>query len=102
MKNELIAVAIIAVIFLFILSIAFQKYISTPKGRFNFDSATLKFPILGPLFQKVAVAKFSRTFSTLVKSGVAVLNALDIVGKTSGRKIILLFSPLHSLPSSHP
>jgi len=66
----------------------FKKYISTPKGRYNFDKALLKLPVLGVLFQKVAVAKFSRTFSTLVKSGVAVLNALDIVGKTSGNKVV--------------
>ena len=79
---------IFTVISLVILGVSFQKYISTPKGRFNFDAAMLKFPILGPLFQKVAVAKFSRTFSTLVKSGVAVLNALDIVGKTSGNKVV--------------
>ena len=79
---------IFTVIFLVILSIAFKKYISTPKGRFNFDSAQLKLPVLGTLFQKVAVAKFSRTFSTLVKSGVAVLNALEIVGKTSGNKVV--------------
>jgi type IV pilus assembly protein PilC len=76
------------VIFLVFFSIAFKKYISTPKGRFNFDSAQLKLPVLGTLFQKVAVAKFSRTFSTLVKSGVAVLNALEIVGKTSGNKVV--------------
>jgi type IV pilus assembly protein PilC len=66
----------------------FHKYVSTPRGKYNFDKFTLKLPVLGVLFQKVAVAKFSRTFSTLVKSGVAVLNALDIVGKTSGNKVV--------------
>ena len=67
---------------------AFKWYISTPKGGYNFDAFQLKVPVLGELFQKVAVAKFSRTFSTLVKSGVSVLNALDIVGKTSGNKVV--------------
>ncbi|MFA6384223.1 MAG: type II secretion system F family protein, partial [Candidatus Omnitrophota bacterium] len=66
---------------------AFKWYISTPKGMDNFDALQLRVPVLGTLFQKVAVAKFSRTFSTLVKSGVSVLNALDIVGKTSGNKV---------------
>jgi type IV pilus assembly protein PilC len=66
----------------------FRQYINTPKGRYNFDKALLRLPVLGTLFQKVAVAKFSRTFSTLVKSGVAVLNALEIVGKTSGNKVV--------------
>jgi len=65
-----------------------KKYISTEKGRYNFDNHKLKMPILGPLFRKLAVAKFSRTFSTLVKSGVSVLNALEIVSRTSGNKVI--------------
>jgi type IV pilus assembly protein PilC len=66
----------------------FKKYISTERGHYNFDKATLKAPILGELFRKLAVAKFSRTFSTLVKSGVSVLSALDIVSKTSGNKVV--------------
>lgn len=66
----------------------FKKYISTQKGRYNFDRQKLRFPVLGTLFRKVAIAKFSRTFSTLVKSGVAILNALDIVAKTSGNKVV--------------
>lgn len=66
----------------------FKKYISTEKGRYNFDKRLLQLPIFGDLFRKVAIAKFSRTFSTLVKSGVQILNALDIVGKTSGNRII--------------
>lgn len=70
------------------LSFLFQRYISTDRGRYNFDNTKLKSPVLGPLFLKVAVAKFSRTFSTLVKSGVSVLNALEIVAKTSGNRVI--------------
>ncbi len=66
----------------------FRKWVSTPKGRYRFDGFQLNVPVLGELFRKVAVAKFSRTFSTLIKSGVAVLNALEIVGKTAGNKVI--------------
>jgi type IV pilus assembly protein PilC len=66
----------------------FKKYISTEKGRYNFDKAKLKLPVLGELFRKVALAKFSRTFSTLVKSGVSVLTALEIVATTSGNKVV--------------
>lgn len=62
----------------------FLKYINTKKGRYWFDSKKLKLPIFGTLFVKVAISKFSRTLSTLVKSGVPILNALDIVGKTAG------------------
>ena len=77
-----ILISIIAVGFFF------QRYISTPFGRREFDKALLNLPLFGPLFTKVAVARFSRTLSTLVKSGVPILNALEIVGKTSGNKII--------------
>ncbi|MFH0828525.1 MAG: type II secretion system F family protein, partial [Candidatus Omnitrophota bacterium] len=79
---------LLAVIVGFIFTAVFKKYISTPRGRYKFDQTLLKLPVVGTLFQKVAVASFSRTFSTLVKSGVSVLNALDIVGKTSGNKVI--------------
>jgi len=68
--------------------IAFKKYITTEKGRYNFDKLKLNAPVLGILFRKIAVAKFARTFSTLVKSGVSVLSALDIVSKTAGNKIV--------------
>jgi type IV pilus assembly protein PilC len=67
---------------------AFKRYLKTTKGRYRFDSFTLKVPVFGPLLRKLAVAKFSRTFSTLVKSGVSVLSALDIVSKTSGNKVV--------------
>jgi len=66
----------------------FRKYVSTDKGRYNVDAQMLKIAVFGPLLRKVAVAKFSRTFSTLVKSGVPILNALEIVAKTSGNKVI--------------
>ena len=66
----------------------FRRFIKTKKGRLYFDSFQLKVPVLGELFRKIAVAKFSRTFSTLVKSGVSVLSALDIVSKTAGNKVI--------------
>jgi len=71
-----------------VLAFLFRRYIGTEKGRRNFDRQKLKVPVLGQLFRKVALAKFARTFSTLVKSGVAILNALDIVAKTSGNKVV--------------
>ncbi|MFH1191543.1 MAG: type II secretion system F family protein [Candidatus Omnitrophota bacterium] len=67
---------------------AFKRLLKTQKGRYRFDQFTLKVPVFGPLLRKLAVAKFSRTFSTLVKSGVSVLSALDIVSKTSGNKVV--------------
>lgn len=66
----------------------FKNYLKTEKGKYQFDKTVLKLPVFGPLLRKLAVAKFSRTFSTLVKSGVTVLNALEIVSKTSGNKVV--------------
>ena len=70
------------------LVVGLKKVAATEKGRYILDKNMLRLPIFGPIIRKVAVAKFSRTFSTLVKSGVPILNALEIVGSTSGNKII--------------
>ncbi len=71
-----------------IIGFIFFRYIKTPAGRLQFDTFMLKIPILGKVLQKVAVSRFSRTLSTLTKSGVSILTALEIVGKTSGNKVI--------------
>jgi len=70
------------------ISFVIKNAISTPKGRRVYDKFILEMPIFGPILRKVAIAQFCRTFSTLVKSGVPILNALDIVGATSGNVII--------------
>ncbi|MDD5226427.1 MAG: type II secretion system F family protein, partial [Candidatus Omnitrophica bacterium] len=62
----------------------FRKFISSSWGRLSWDSFTLRMPIFGPIILKVAVSKFARTLSTLLRSGVAILAALEIVSKTSG------------------
>ncbi|MCP4653376.1 MAG: type II secretion system F family protein [Candidatus Omnitrophica bacterium] len=67
---------------------AIKKYISTPKGKRQYHALLLKLPVLGDIFKKVGIAKFARTFATLVKSGVPITATLDIVGKTSGNKLI--------------
>ncbi|MDP2980718.1 MAG: type II secretion system F family protein [Candidatus Omnitrophota bacterium] len=77
-----VVAVIIAIVF------ALKKYMRTPQGKENFDKILLRLPILGALFRKVAVAKFSRTFATLVKSGVPILVSLEIVGKTAGNTVI--------------
>jgi type IV pilus assembly protein PilC len=66
----------------------FRKYYQTEKGKTVFDRLLLKLPVFGPLFQKIAVARFSRTLGTLVSSGVPILDGLNIVSKASGNKII--------------
>ncbi len=69
-------------------AVALKKYINTKNGRYKFDKFKLRVIILGELFRKVALAKFARTFSTLIKSGVSVLSSLEIVATTSGNKVI--------------
>src|SRR5436190_2358887 len=67
---------------------AFQQYYATQNGRRVVDAITLKLPILGDLMRKIAVARFCRTLSTLLASGVSILEALDITAKTAGNAII--------------
>ena len=64
------------------------RYSKTEKGRLRYDSFLLKLPIFGILFKKVAISKFTRTLSTLIKSGVPILTSLEIVGRTAGNKAI--------------
>jgi type IV pilus assembly protein PilC len=73
---------------LIIISFIISRYVKTEKGRLRIDAIKLKLPVFGELFKKVAVSRFSRTLSTLIQSGVPILAALEIVGKTSGNKVI--------------
>ncbi|MBX7062028.1 MAG: type II secretion system F family protein [Pyrinomonadaceae bacterium] len=60
----------------------------TPKGRWQIDKLLLKLPIFGSILRKIAVARFSRILSTLLSSGVPILQSLDITAKTAGNVII--------------
>ncbi len=68
--------------------VVLKQYAKTEIGRRNLDSVMLKLPIFGVLLKKVAVAKFTRTLGTLIKSGVPILSALETVAKTSGNRVI--------------
>jgi type IV pilus assembly protein PilC len=70
------------------IGVAIKFYYKTPGGKKVIDSLLLKFPILGDIFRKIAVARFSRTLSTLLSSGVPILQSLDITAKTSGNVVI--------------
>ncbi|MDJ0984733.1 MAG: type II secretion system F family protein [Desulfobacterales bacterium] len=76
------------IIGLIIFSIAFKKAYATEKGQDMVDDLVLKIPVFGELLRKVAVAKFTRTMGTMLASGVAILEALDIVAKTAGNRTI--------------
>ena len=76
------------IIGLFIFGFALKKLYATEKGQDIVDDLVLKIPVFGELLRKVAVAKFTRTMGTMLGSGVAILEALDIVAKTSGNRTI--------------
>ncbi len=66
----------------------YRMYSKTPAGALMIDTLTLKMPVFGPLIRKVSVSKFTRTLSTLLKSGVPILRAIEIVAKTSGNHLL--------------
>ena len=87
--SNLIQNYIVIILVLFFLSIfIFKKVYATDKGRRAFDRWALKLPIFGMLIRKVAVAKFARTLSTMISSGVPILDGLDIVAKTAGNRTV--------------
>ncbi len=70
------------------LVIAYKQYYKTPVGRQNIDRLSLKMPLFGDLIQKSSVARFSRTFGSLTRSGVPILTSLEIVRDTSGNQVV--------------
>ena len=83
-KSKIVYIIIGIVFFV----VAFKKFYGTEKGREVVDKLLLKVPVFGDLLRKVAVAKFTRTMGTMLASGVAILEALDIVAKTAGNKTV--------------
>jgi type IV pilus assembly protein PilC len=69
-------------------SYAFRRFYATENGRRVVDGTLLKLPVLGLILRKIAVARFCRTLSTLISSGVPILDGLEITAKTSGNSII--------------
>lgn len=67
---------------------AFKRYYATYGGRRVIDGIVLKLPVLGILMRKIAVARFSRTLSTLISSGVPILDALEITARTAGNAVV--------------
>jgi type IV pilus assembly protein PilC len=69
-------------------AIALLSYYRTDNGRFNIDALRLRLPILGDLERKTAISRFSQTLSTLLTSGVTILEALRITSRTAGNKVL--------------
>jgi type IV pilus assembly protein PilC len=68
--------------------VGLRYYYKTPAGRKRIDTLLLKAPVFGILLRKVAVAKFTRTLGTLISSGVAILDGLEITARTAGNKVV--------------
>jgi type IV pilus assembly protein PilC len=71
-----------------LLVVGIRAMYQTPQGRYQLDKLLLNLPVLGDVLRKGAVARFCRTFSTLVAAGVPILEALDTVAETSGNVVI--------------
>ena len=87
-SNNLVRFGPFLVVGLVAASFGFKSYYGTPRGRYVVDGFVLKLPIMGLLMRKIAVARFCRTLSTLLASGVSILEALDITARTSGNAVI--------------
>ena len=88
LSNQLVAFMPFLVVGLIVIGFLFKRYYATYKGRRVVDGTMLKMPILGIIMRKVAVARFCRTLSTLMSSGVPILDGLDITAKTAGNAIV--------------
>jgi type IV pilus assembly protein PilC len=88
LSNGLVRYGLFIIAGLVGLGFGFRTYYATSNGRRVVDRIVLKLPILGILMRKIAVARFCRTLSTLLTSGVSILEALDITAKTAGNAIV--------------
>jgi type IV pilus assembly protein PilC len=84
MQKYIIVMVIAAAVGLY----GLKKYYATPAGRLNIDALMLKLPVAGDLIRKIAVAQFTRTFGTLLQSGVPIMEGLEIVARIAGNKIV--------------
>src|SRR5713101_7887028 len=75
-------------VFIIGVTVAIHFYRKTPRGRKRIDTLLLKLPIIGSILLKIAIARFSRTLSTLLSSGVPILQSLDITSRTAGNMVI--------------
>lgn len=79
---------LVVIVFLIGSGIAYKQYYKTRLGKETIDRLSLKMPLFGDLIQKSSVARFSRTFGALTRSGVPILTSLEIVRDTSGNQVV--------------
>ena len=80
--------AVFIIIFLLIFIYVFRRYIKTPKGKLKYHQFLLKIPIVNNLIIKVSIARFSRMFSSLMSSGVNVIESIEITAASMGNKVL--------------
>jgi type IV pilus assembly protein PilC len=88
LSDNLVKFFPLVVVGLVLLGYGFRRYYLTEQGRRVIDQTTLKMPVLGPIMRKIAVARFCRTLSTLISSGVPILDGLEITARTAGNAVI--------------
>jgi type IV pilus assembly protein PilC len=88
LSNGIVAYGWILIVAIGLIGYGVKSYYATDGGRRTIDRMLLKTPILGGILRKVAVARFCRTLSTLLASGVPILDGLDITARTAGNAII--------------
>jgi len=88
LSDNLVKYGVFAVPAVGLIGYAVRQYYKTDGGRHQIDAIMLRLPVLGMLLRKIAVARFCRTLSTLISSGVPILDGLDITARTSGNAII--------------
>ena len=88
MSNWFVRLLPFIIVFIVVGVVLFRRYYATYGGRRTIDGIVLKLPILGDIMRKIAVARFCRTLSTLMSSGVPILDGLEITARTSGNAII--------------
>ncbi|MFC1699274.1 type II secretion system F family protein [Candidatus Omnitrophota bacterium] len=76
------------IIALALAAVAVKAYLGTERGKFRFDQLSLKVPVIGALVRKTCISRFARTFSTLITSGVPILQALDIVRAVVNNEVL--------------
>jgi type IV pilus assembly protein PilC len=88
MSNGVVSYGPVIVVVIGLIGYGIKRYYETPPGRHQIDALLLKAPVLGMILRKIAVARFCRTLSTLLSSGVPILDGLDITARTAGNAII--------------
>jgi type IV pilus assembly protein PilC len=88
LSNNLVRFFPIVIVGIGVAGYLFKRYYATPNGRRVVDATMLKAPVLGLILRKIAVARFCRTLSTLISSGVPILDGLEITAKTSGNSVV--------------